>query len=184
METKKISIGYCPTMEPYAIKLAKVLTDFNIENLGGAANALHFLQSGQIDAVLIGRKAKQREINKSIYEKILKKGITLINSTRRFINEEDLPAIQIHTALSKEIVQNTTLANNKILYYNTLYEALDSVKNEKDALLIDWDYWHDDFELLIPINTYGKSPQFRTPILYYTPDLSNDIISRIQEVIQ
>ena len=45
-------------------------------------------------------------------------------------------------------------------------------------VIIDWKDYRDEFELLIPLTSQGKAPQFRAPVLYYK-DVENKILDKI-----
>ena len=177
---KKIIIGYCPTMEPYALKIKNKLPDVEIYNLGSAANALAYQKNKETDVTLIGRKAKEHEISDETKELILKPGFTLVSNYRGMIEENNLKQITVHTAIKKEVAENFYPNFPNWKFYDDNKAAL--LGGLSEAVLIDWTEWKDDFELLIPMNDTGKSPQFRTPIIYFN-ELDDNTIATIKNAV-
>ncbi len=177
---KKIILGYCPTMEPYALKISSNLPNIEILNLGSAANALAYQRDKISDVTLIGRRAKKREITDETKELILKSGFTLVSNYRGMIEESNLKQINIHTAIKKDIAEKFYPNFPNWIFYDDKNTAL--LNGLSEAVLISWDDWIDDFELLIPMTDMGKSPQFRTPIIYFNK-LDENIITTIKNAV-
>jgi len=165
-----MKIGYCPTMEDY-VKKIKNIQDFEIINLQSAARVLYYLNLGEIDVAVIGRKAKQKEFIG--YEKVTGTGYTLITGSKSAILENDLPNLRIDTNVPKEIVEKKYPELKNIVYHSTLQEALDA----GHVQLIDWKDWDDKFELLIPVDVFNnKSKKYRLPRFYSKQEIFDKII--------
>lgn len=155
-----MKIGYCPTMEEYVKK--RVDENKNrIINLGSAAQVLSFLNINEIDVGVIGRKAKKQEFKG--YEKRIRKGFTLITNMKNIIGKEELKNIEVHTALSKKIIEEKYPDLKNVFYHDSLQDAL----KDGEVQLISWDDWNDNFELLIPVDEFNnKDTRFRVPHFY------------------
>jgi len=164
MQENERRVSFCPTMKPF-------IQDLNFNkgtaflDAGSAANALYYLTAGEVDAVLIGRTAKKRELHDQVKEKRLGEGYTLVFNRKMGIEFQQLPGFTIHTYLPRSIAENI-LPDNKIIFHKSLEECL--VDNLSEPVLIDWNDYQDEFELLIPLDNRGKVPVFRAPVLYYT----------------
>jgi len=153
-------------MEEYV----KKLKEFELVNLSSAARVLYFLNTGEIDVGVIGRKAKKREFEG--YEKVTGSGYTLIADAKRMILQDDVKNLRIDTTLPKEIVEKEFPELENVVYHKTLQEALDNGKVQ----LISWDDWDNKFELLIPVDEFNnKIKKFRVPHLYSKNILNNFI---------
>ena len=175
-----VKIAFCPTMDPYAEKIANSFQDVKMLEGSAAASVLAALREGQVDGVLIGRKAKAYEIDEKTQFEKLKGGITLVYLQKAAVDEGQLSTIPVKTYLKKE-----RLANIEQLFKSVEYR--DSFKAcFEDGLeipaIIDWDDYRDDFGLLIPMNRYGKTPIFRAPVLYYK-NIEKDIVNKIADVL-
>ena len=155
-----MKIGYCPTMEK---DLKKYIKNKNFEsiNLGSARQVLYSLDNNEIDIGVIGRQAKRIE-----FEGVLKRigtGYALITAMKSMVSNKALDMLEIHTSVSKEIIEQKYPYLKNIIYHDSFKEAL--AKGE--IQLISWDDWNDDFELLIPVDDFNnKNPDFRVPHFY------------------
>ena len=70
--------------------------------------------------------------------------------------------------------------NNYTFYINSTKEAINEGLN--DAVLISWDEYDRDFELLTPMRGNQKAAQFRSPIIYYYPSDSMDVKTLIAQI--
>jgi hypothetical protein len=160
-EKNILTLGYCPTMKEYAENIA--LNNPNIKILEIPSSELIFigLEEGNLDIGLTGRLAKSTELNnpERIY---LETGYTLITSTKRFIDKTDLKQIRVHTALKQGIAEEL-LPENTIIYYNNYNEALAGIN---EAVLINWEDFKDNYELLVVMDGNIKVKDFRIPVLY------------------
>ncbi len=164
LETYKI--GYCPTMEPHLQSLEQE----KIESipLDSSGQVLRQLNQGNIDAALIGRKARSNEYQGE--GKILEQGHTLVSSQGGVIPTDDLDEITVNTYLDGEIQEEYPELNFRF------QEKLEDI-NKDDLMLIDWEDWNEELELVIPLHTdSSKDERFRTPILYTQEDLDEDQI--------
>lgn len=157
-----ISLGYCPTMKPLAEKIANTNENILLVEQSSSAQALQELNNHKIDVALIGRKAEQNEIQ-SVNERMLGQGYTLVTNTKKFIQENELTNIKVHTAI-EESIANQMLPTTEIIFYSTTQEAIS--QGLQEAVLIDWNEYKDEFELLVILNGMDKSDKFRIPILY------------------
>lgn len=159
---QQISVGYCPTMKLIAEKIANNNQDIVLVQQASSAKALQELNNQNIDIALIGRLAKQDEIG-SVNEKMLGTGYTLVTNTKRFIQENDLSKIKVHTTIAKDIAKGI-LPESEIAFYSTMQEAITNGLSE--AVLIDWNDYKDEYELLVVMNGAQKVERFRIPVLY------------------
>ena len=96
------------------------------------------------------------------------------------IEESNLKQINVHTAVKKEVAENFYPNFPNWKFYDDNKSAL--LGGLSKAVLIDWNEWKDDFELLIPMTDTGKSPQFRTPIIYFN-ELDDNTIATIKNAV-
>jgi hypothetical protein len=160
---EKITLGYCPTMQEDAIYFKKS-NNYNIIEFGSASEVLTALKNNQIDKGLIGRKAESYEINPNINETVLKSGITLVSNEKGFIDYRQLSNYEIYTYVAESSVEDLNLKNSKIIYLSK-EEAIEKIKEGK-FVLIYWEDWTDDFELIVVMNGTKKSKEFRGVFLY------------------
>ena len=161
---ERLKLGYCPTMKGDAEALAQE-NNYELITFGSSYQVLSALKNNQIDKGLIGRKAKLIEINSDVKETVLKSGYTLVSSERDFIDYHRINLIEIHTYLSQGIVESLTPFGSKIVYYNDKNEALEKL-NQGEIVLVSWDDWQDEFELLIVMDGNEKVKDFRGVFLY------------------
>jgi len=155
-----MKLGFCPTMQEDAIRIGNN-NNFEIINLQSAARVLAALEYDEIDVGIVGRKAKASEF--SGFKKQLGSGYTLITAQKRMIDKNQLSKIEIHTHIKKEIIENKFSELKKVVYHETLEEALE----KGDVQLISWDDWNDNFNLFIPVDEYyNKVKKFRTPFVF------------------
>lgn len=159
-------LGYCPTMKNYAIEYARN-NNFMAVEVETTSIALENLRRGNLDAVIVGRKAYRNEIIPSINEVQLEEGYTLISNEQNLIQEFELNNYIIHTYLDSSIAEKL-LPNSEIVYYENFEFALvNGISGYPNAMLINWRDYSDGLELLIPMVGINKVPEFRTPFLYY-----------------
>ncbi len=159
-----IRLGYCPTMKEDAEALAKQ-QGFQLVAFGSASEVLSALGKGQIEKGLIGRKASLSEISPQVRETVLRPGYTLVAYRKSYIEYSSLPLVAIHTYLPIEIVSGLIPESSRIEYHGSKKEALDKIY-ERQVVLISWEDWKDDFELLITMNGTEKVKCFRGAFLY------------------
>jgi hypothetical protein len=164
---EKEKIGYCPTMYQEAVSFSEK-NNLKLVRFNSASEVLHNLNKGEIKYALIGRKSESSEISKKIKETTIKSGYTLISKEKQFIQYSELPSIEVYTYLPKEIVLKI-LPKSKINYIekNKIFEKI----NQEKLILISWDDWKDDFELVVVMNGNEKVKDFRGFFLYENKDL-------------
>lgn len=160
---EKIKLGYCPTMEEDAMILAGE-ENYELIKFNSASETLLSLKEEKINKALIGRKAKQSELNSKINEKILESGYTLTTNKKSFIEYSQLQDLEIYTYLSKEITENLIPSSSKIIY-SSKEEAVDKVL-KGEAVLVSWKDWQDNFELVVIMDENQKVKKFRGVFLY------------------
>ncbi len=163
-----IKLSYCPTMQPYLEKIARNFDDIDFLPASSAAEVLYMLRAGSIDAALIGRVAHSRELDEKTKFYRLKGGNTLIYRQKAGIGFDQLKEVEVYTYLPEEFIKDISSAFKRVIHFDSLDECL------KDGLatpvLINWEDYRDEFELLIPMDVRGKTPYFRAPVLYYKND--------------
>ena len=175
-----INIAFCPTMQPFAEKLAQI-EGINMVPLQSAGQSLAMLKSGRVQGALIGRYAKRQEIDSETQREILKGGCTLVYRVKTAIREDDLKNIAVNTYLDEGEIQPFQALIGEIHHFDSLEACLND--QLQTPVLINWQEYRDDFELLIPMNAHGKTPLFRAPVLY-AKGIDAAMIKRIREAIQ
>lgn len=163
MQDQEVKVAFCPTMRPF-IQNINFKENVKFYDAGSAANALYYLMTGEVDAVLIGRAANKQELNAQIKEKRLQQGYTLVFNRKMGVDNSQLSQFPVHTYLAPSVAERI-LPDNKITYHASLDECLKNGLAE--PVLIDWNDYRDEFELLIPMDSNGKISVFRAPVLYY-----------------
>lgn len=172
-------IAFCPTMKPFAEKISQ-LDDIQTIALGSAGQSLAALKTGQVDGVLIGRYAKGREIDSQTKRDILQSGYTLVYQSKTGIGEDELKNLVVNTYLPETEIQDFAALIGEIRHFDSLEACL--ADKLTTPILINWEDYRDEFELLIPMNNYGKIPLFRAPVLY-TKGVNAEIIEKIAQLI-
>lgn len=160
---EKIKLGYCPTMQKDAIEVAEE-ENYELIDFRAASAVLSALNNEQIDKGMIGRKAKQHEINSGINEKVIESGYTLVTNKKSYINYFQLTDIEIYTYLSKSVAEDLIPENSQIVYLDK-GEVFEKIYQGKFAL-ISWDDWKERFELAVVVNGNEKVKDFRGVFLY------------------
>ncbi len=173
-----IKIAYCPTMKPFANKIKT--NQIQMIPMQSAAQVLSMLKNDEVDGVLIGRYAKNRELDSSTKRQIFKTGVTLIHSMKQGIDVKQLKRIPIKTYLPKNKIKQILPLLGKIEFYDSFESCL--ADGWDTPVLIDWKDYRDEFELLIPMNSSGKIPVFRAPVLYFK-NIGKEIIDQIKASI-
>ncbi len=164
-------------MKPFADQITGSLgADVEMIEMGSAAQVLGALRGGGVDGVLIGRYAKQREIDSDIKREIFKEGYTLVYKVKSGIPAAQLKDLTVRTYLDKSELKDFIPLFGNIEYLDTLDKCLDG--GFEIPVLIDWKDYRDDFEMLIPLDAAGKVPIFRAPVLYYR-DIESEIVEKI-----
>ncbi len=178
-----MKISYCPTMAPYAEKIAKKFKNVELFPSSSAAEVLYMLRENAIDGALIGRVAHKREIDDRTKSYRLKEGNTLVYRQKAGISFDQLKQIEVYTYLEDENIKDIKDAFKNVVHFSSLQECL------KDGLstpvLINWKDYKDEFELLIPMDMKGKIPYFRAPVLYYKDEdlINQEILETMKKII-
>lgn len=159
----KKSLGYCPTMKNNALKLSKE-NNYLLVEFESASIVLNNLKQGNIDFALIGRKAKNYEVSEGISLYVLKSGYTLITKDKSLIDLKDIHLLDVYTYLPETLVSDkfNYLSLSYFDNFNEIFNLLDLEK----VILISWDDWKDDFELLVVYDGFEKVKDFRGSFLY------------------
>ena len=173
-------IAYCPTMKPFAEKLEKEIDEISMIEMSSAAQVLGALRGGSVDGVLIGRYAKTRELEDGTLREIFQEGCTLVYRSKGGISEAELKELTVNTYLERDKLGDFLPLFGEIVFYESLDECLAGGFNT--PVIIDWKDFRDDFEMLIPMNKFGKLPIFRAPVLYYR-GIDSSVIERMREVL-
>ncbi len=159
------SIAYCPTMEPYILKLQEQLPEINFIAMPSAGMVLSELKNHRIDGVIIGRPAYTYELDSNTKFVRFRKGKTLVYQTKIAIDDNKLKELKVITYLNREDIKDYLPLFKSIDYYSSLHACLSF--NLEIPILIDFEDFSDNFQLLIPVNARGKNPMFRAPVLYH-----------------
>jgi hypothetical protein len=162
-QNQNTSLGYCPTMKTEAENY--MLNNKNIETkeFDSASSVLFALNNGEVDIALIGRKAELREINKNVKEKVLQSGCTLVSNRKAIVDYHYLDNLEIHTYLHMDIAE--ALIPNSNVNYITKENINEHIKNGK-VVLISWEDWRNEFELIVVMDGNKKAKEFRGVFLY------------------
>ncbi len=175
-------LGFCPTMEGIARKIAHKTNNISFIPLGSAAEALYYLREDQIEGALIGRIAKKSEITPDIIKVNLQKdGFTLISLHKGFINKSDLPALPVVTFIPPDIVKNVIPEVKNVKLVESEEEMFNYLNDH--AGLIPWSNYKDEYELLIPMEAGGKMIRFRLPVIYYRKG-NEDVVLQTSKIIK
>ncbi|BDU49717.1 hypothetical protein [Haliovirga abyssi] len=180
---ERVSLSYCPTMLPYVEEIKKNLEEVEIIPGGSAAGVLSMLRNGNVDMIIIGRKAYERELTNEIKERRLQEGYTLAYSQKMGISEEKLKEISVKTYVDEKIVKEKFAMLKNVTYYEDKDECINSGVNI--PMLVDWQDFKEEFELLIPLNNEGgKTSVFRAPVVYYNKNVDDKIIDKIEKILK
>ena len=178
---KRYRVAFCPTMGVFMERLDD-MEEIEQVPVGSAGQALVLLRTGQAEGVIIGRYAKAVELpNNAKFVKLMG-GKTLVYQQKMGVPVEALKDVDALTYLKPE----------EIAHISGLFRHVEHLESLDDCLryglripvIIDWNDYRDEFELLIPVNERGeKVMDFRAPVMYHR-GISEEIISRISERIE
>ncbi len=177
----KITMAYCPTMEPFAQEIENNLENVKMIPASSAREVLQFLRYNRVDSVLIGRVAEKRELDENTKFFRLKKGLTLVYKVKSGISVEQLKNVEVLTYLDLEKIAHVKDFFARVVHLDSLEECLKY--NLNVPVLVDWEDFRDDFSLLIPMTMTGKAPEFRAPVIYYKKDIDEGILRKIKEIV-
>lgn len=165
-EAPALRLGYCPTMDPAAFKIAgNGRLNIQSRRYASTADALRALFVGEIDAAVVGRKARPYEVSSQTRQVSLREGATLVTAKTRAIDASDLGSVRIHTALPKEEVDRMLPGHMNIVSYSTTAEARSAGMDE--AVLLDWEDVGDSDGFLLPMEGGARVERFRRPTLVF-----------------
>jgi hypothetical protein len=163
----EILIGYCPTMAPHVQALVEHHPYLVPRRFDNSATAMGALQTGQVQAILIGRKAWENEHTDHLRLVLLSDGLTLIVQQPGVIRYEDLSRVRILTHESKTAIQDLLPTGTNIIHYDD-YDQMRTNLDGTVALLLRWSQVLPTDNLLVPVDQAGlKIPAFRSPHFYY-----------------
>ncbi|MFW5865619.1 MAG: hypothetical protein ACOCU6_00835 [Nanoarchaeota archaeon] len=163
-----VTLGHCPTMADLAKEIASKNEHVSLVRYGSTAKALDELDNGSVDVVLVGRLAHQSEVNDG-FEKRLEEGLTLVGTEKKLMRMSDIKRSKVHTAVSEDLTGEYLPNANNIVFHDSTDSAIQ--KGLNDIVLIDWNDYTDDMELVIPVDMAGnKIERFRIPVLYSTDE--------------
>ena len=177
---EKYRIGFCPTMQPYVDKIARKVDEVEMMPFSSAGQVLSMLRNDNLDGVLIGRTAYAYEIDSNTNFIRLKDGITLAFKMKYAVSEEQLKQVDVLTYLPPEKVEHVEKFFHQIYYRDTLEQCLE--ENLEVPVIVDWNDFKDDFELLIPVNNYGKTQEFRAPVIYHK-NIEDNVLEKIKSLL-
>ncbi len=179
-ENERIKIAFCPTMGVFMEELNSI-SEIEQVPVPSAGQALFLLKSGAVDGTIIGRYAKRSELPRESEFVKLRGGQTLIYRQKTGIPVEALKDVQVITYLSPEGIHHLSGFFKSVEHLERLEECLKY--GLEVPVIIDWNDYRDDFELLIPVNEMGeKILEFRAPVLYHM-EIPEGIVSQIEEKI-
>jgi hypothetical protein len=148
------------------------VTPIRYENSAIAMDALH---AGVVQAILIGRPARDHELTDDLRLLLVDDGLTLIAQHPGVIRFEDLPKIRIFTQEAEADFQDLIPVRINVVYYDDYNQMLADMDGSV-AVLVRWSQVSPDDNLLIPVDTAGlKVPAFRSPHFYYLDALEADL---------
>lgn len=160
-QEQNLILGYCKTFERYAHALAQE-NNLDLVIYGSSFDVLSNLKSGKIDYGVIGRRAYSYEINEETLEIPLKEyGFTLISSQKAFFEYSEIENLEVHTYLKNEEISDFFTFKPQITFHENIESAL-----KGELVLIHWEDFKDDFQLVVPIEDDAKVEKFRNPMLY------------------
>ncbi len=179
-ENERVKIAFCPTMGVFMEELNSI-SEIEQVPVPSAGQALFLLKSGAVDGTIIGRYAKRRELSGGSEFVKLRGGQTLVYLQKSGIPVEALKDVQVITYLSPESIRHLSGFFKSVEHLESLEECLKY--GLEIPVIIDWNDYRDDFELLIPVNRRGEKVfEFRAPVLYHT-GIPESIVSQIEEKI-
>lgn len=168
-----VVIGYCPTMQIYLEEFGDDQVRF--ESFSTSSESLQKLREGKVDAVLIGRRARQEELVQGISMKQLKEGFTLVGTEPGMIDYDLLTEFVVYTNYDEQEVEGLLPADTQLVFVDSLEEALTQLTSQRHLALISWSDYSDELELVIPMRGDAKVEEFRAPHLYYKADFEDKI---------
>ncbi len=174
-DSAQFKLGFCPTMADMAVDLKGNNEFVQLYPFGSAAEALFYLKQKAVNAIVIGRLAKERERSAQMeMHPLQKEGYTLVCHQKGFIEFDHIGKLRVHTYLPQELVQENFPELKQVSYYADKHSALQNL-SDTEVVLIDWRDFEEDFELMIPVNESGKIKKYRLPVLYYLKENASQV---------
>lgn len=163
----EIKIGYCPTMAPYVQALAETRPYVTPVLYDNSAVAMQALQTGSVQAILIGRAAWSHELVENLRLVLLSDGLTLIVQQPGVIRYGDLEKVRIFTHEDRAAIQDLLPAQTDIIFFDD-FDQMRAAMDGSVAVLLRWSQVSPVDNLLVPVDAAGlKIPGFRSPHFYY-----------------
>jgi hypothetical protein len=171
----EILIGYCPTMASHVQALVADQPYLVPRGFNNSALAMGALHAGQVQAILIGRRAWENEDLDQLRLVLLSDGLTLIVQQPGSIRFEDLSRVRILTHESRAIIQDLLPPGTNIIHYDD-YNQMRTALDGTVALLLRWSQVSPTDNLLVPVDQAGlKIPAFRSPHFYYLVSMEENL---------
>ncbi len=169
----KLIVGYCPTMKAYLHLLDQQAYEFIM--LPSSALVLEQLKLNKIDLALIGRKAKTQELSHNTQEQLLIDGYVLIGIEDKTIEADQLSNYIIHSYLPSNELANLFAKEQTIVKHDYLQSSLKQISTQNDLAILKWSEYDESLSLVTPVVDQTKVLSFRSPHLYYSKEIANDI---------
>jgi len=170
-DSKIYKLGYCPTMESLAKDIEEKNNNIRVYEYQDASQVLNNLKIKKIDVALVGRLSKDYEVSKDVKERRLDSGLTFVSSSKTFLDLSQIPLYKIHTYLSPEDISNYVSLENVVFY-----DSLKDISLENNLVLIDWNDFKEEHELVVILDKDVKVKKYRLPVFYSNYKDLNSII--------
>jgi hypothetical protein len=162
-----VKVGYCPTMQPHIQALMSTHQSIIPELYDNSAAAMQALYEGQVQAILIGRTARQNELSDQLRLVRLVDGLTLITHQPGVIRFEDIPKITLLTCEDEAAIADLIPVRFNVVYFDEFDQMLVNF-DATVAVLLRWSQVSPVDNLLVPVDAAGnKVAGFRSPHFYY-----------------
>lgn len=162
-DTVKLRLGYCPTMFPEAEKISEN-KGYDLIEYNSASQVLRALRNNEIQKGLIGRKAYFDEIDSNFNKDIIESGFTLVSNKKEIIDYSQLNFVEIYAYSDLDQISHLFPDNQNIKFIEK-QDILNKISEGK-YVLISWDDWKNDFELIVVMAGFNKVRHFRGVFLY------------------
>ncbi|MBN1602898.1 MAG: hypothetical protein JW915_14920 [Chitinispirillaceae bacterium] len=163
--SQHVRLGACPTMNRHFLPPAGDNIDYEVIPFNNTMEVMAAIQAGQIDISFVGRPARESEGVAVLTAFPLGNGWTLVGRSNRMIEESSLERAIVHTIADSLTIKRYLPSTVDIRLHQSNIEALDSC-GQDEIVLLPWSSYQEVYPLVIPSNSDGKLPQFRSPTLY------------------
>lgn len=163
--SKRVRLGACPTMKRHFLPPAVDDVDYEVIPFNNTMEVMAAIQAGQIDISFVGRPARESEGVTELTAFPLRTGWTLVGRSNRMIDESALERAIIHTTADTFTIRKYLPPTVTIRMHEFISAALDSCGPD-EIVLLSWDDYREMHSLVIPSDSDGKLPRFRSPTLY------------------